>query len=227
MFAFHERWEPAWQASLFGFDDPAVDASFASLAHIELDPSTWLDHVPAWLAGSDHVFAELVARLPWRQRQVPMYGKLLDEPRLTWWWGGPAGDGGPEPLPVLADARRTLSERYGGKAFDSIGCNYYRNGRDSVAWHGDRIRHRLERPLVAIVSVGAPRPFQLRPRGGGPSQTFLLGQGDLLVMGGDCQHTWEHRVPKVAVAAPRLSITFRHDTEPTRRQCTQRPSLCR
>ena len=200
--------ELAYQASLFGLDEPAVDVEFGGLRRIELDPFTWVDHAPTWLAGSDHVFAELVARLPWNQRQVTMYGRRLDEPRLTWWWGGPAE--GPEPLPVLRAAREVLSARY-GKAFDSIGCNYYRNGRDSVAWHGDRIRHRLDRPLVASVSVGAPRPFLLRARGGGPSHTFLLGQGDLFVMGGDCQHSWEHCVPKVGVAAPRLSIMFRHD----------------
>jgi alkylated DNA repair dioxygenase AlkB len=210
------RWEPQWQASLFGLDEPAIDPSFAGMARIDLDHASWLDHLPGWLAGSDEVFAELVARLPWRQRRVPMYGRMLDEPRLTWWWqdesGEPDGSGAAEPLPVFAEARRALTHRY-GKPFDSIGANYYRDGRDSVAWHGDRIRHRLERPVVAIVSVGAPRPFLLRPRGGGPSRAYLLGQGDLLVMGGDTQHSWEHCVPKVAVAGPRLSITFRHGTD--------------
>ena len=98
--------------------------------------------------------------------------------------------------------------------FDSIGCNYYRTGADSVAWHADRIRFYQEDPIVAIVSVGAPRPFLLRPRGGGRSRSFLLGQGDLLVMGGACQHDWEHTVPKVASAGPRISITYRHDTAP-------------
>ena len=65
-------------------------------------------------------------------------------------------------------------------------------------------------PVVATVSVGAPRPFRLRPRGGGRSHSFDLGRGDLLVMGGSCQHDWEHTVPKVRAAGPRISITFRH-----------------
>ena len=99
------------------------------------------------------------------------------------------------------------------RSFDSIGCNYYRTGADSVAWHGDRMRHEQIDPLVAIVSVGAPRPFQLRPRGGGHALSFLLGQGDLLVMGGAIQHDWEHSVPKVAAAGPRISITYRHGAE--------------
>ena len=171
----------------------------------------WVDHLPRWLDGSDHVFAELVARLPWRQRTVPMYDRMVQEPRLVWWWAQPEGDAA-VPLPVLDEVRHALSRVY-QRSFDSIGCNYYRTGADSVAWHGDRMRHEQIDPLVAIVSVGAPRPFQLRPRGGGHALSFLLGQGDLLVMGGATQHDWEHSVPKVAAAGPRISITYRHGAE--------------
>jgi alkylated DNA repair dioxygenase AlkB len=197
-----------WQGSLFGLEEPTIDAAFGGIERRPLDRDSWVDHLPRWLAGSDQVFAELVARVPWRRRVVHMYDRMLDEPRLTWWWS----DGDDEaaiPLPVLKDAAAALSRRY-RRTFDSVGLNLYRDGRDSVAWHGDRIRHAQESPLVAIISVGSPRPFLLRPRGGGPSHPFLLGQGDLLVMGGDCQHDWEHTVPKVAVAGPRISITFRH-----------------
>jgi hypothetical protein len=138
-----------------------------------------------------------------------MYDRLVDEPRLSCWWGRTAG-GPPEPLAVLGAVRSILGERY-DRGFDSIGFNLYRDGRDSVAWHGDRVAGTDVEPLVAVLSVGAPRPFLLRPRGGGPSRGFLLGQGDLLVMGGDCQARWEHTVPKVSsVAGPRISATFRH-----------------
>jgi alkylated DNA repair dioxygenase AlkB len=202
---------PEWQASLFATGDPEVDATFGGLRRLPLDDSSWIDHLPRWLSGSDHVFAELVARLPWRQRTVPMYERLVREPRLVWWWS--EGEPSPPPLLVLDEVRRALTVRY-ERAFDSIGCNYYRTGADSVAWHGDRIRHSQVDPIVAIVSVGAPRPFQVRPRGGGSSLSFLLGQGDLLVMGGAAQHDWEHSVPKVAVAGPRISITFRHGAPP-------------
>jgi alkylated DNA repair dioxygenase AlkB len=105
--------------------------------------------------------------------------------------------------------RKLLSLRY-AEAFDSIGFNLYRDGRDSVAWHGDRHRHVVVDPIVAIVSVGSPRPLRLRPRGGGTSLSWDLGDGDLFVMGGACQHDWEHTVPKVRHAGPRLSITFRN-----------------
>jgi alkylated DNA repair dioxygenase AlkB len=204
-----DRWPSSWQGSLFALDDPVADSSFGGLERIDLDDSCWLEHCPNWLGGSDLVFAELVSRLAWRQRQVVMYHRRLPEPRLTAWWS--AAEGRPEPLPVLAAMRSVLRQRY-RRPFDSIGCNYYRDGRDSVAWHGDRVKH-LSDPVVAIVSVGAPRPFLLRPRGGGSSRGFLLGQGDLLVMGGACQHDYEHTIPKVAAAGPRISITYRHDEE--------------
>jgi len=198
--------EVEWQASLFAAGEPGFDESLSGLRRITLDETSWLDHLPRWLEGSDHVFAELVARLPWRQRTVPMYDRLVREPRCVWWW---TADAGPIPMPLLEDVGRALSAHY-DRELDSIGCNYYRTGADSVAWHGDRIRHTQVDPLVAIVSVGAPRPFLLRPRGGGHSMSFLLGQGDLLVMGGAVQHDWEHSVPKVAAAGPRISITYRH-----------------
>ena len=199
-------WPSSWQGSLFGLDEPAGDPEFRGAERIELDETSWLEHCPNWLAGSDLVFAELVARLPWSQRDVVMYDRLLPEPRLTCWWT--SDDATPEPLPVLADLRTLLGARY-GRLFDSIGCNFYRDGHDSVAWHGDRVRH-LADPVIAIVSVGAPRVFLLRRKGGGASRGFMLGQGDLLVMGGDCQIGWEHTVPKVAAAGPRISVTYRH-----------------
>jgi alkylated DNA repair dioxygenase AlkB len=202
--------EVQWQASLFGCGEPAFDTALAGLRRLPLDEGSWVDHLPRWLDGSDHVFANLVARLAWRQRTVPMYERMVREPRLVWWW---TEADGPAPLAVLDDVRHALRRHY-DRTFDSIGCNYYRNGHDSVAWHGDRMRHEQVNPLVAIVSIGAPRPFLLRPRGGGRSQSFLLGQGDLLVMGGATQHDWEHSVPKVALAGPRISITYRHGTEP-------------
>ena len=117
--------------------------------------------------------------------------------------------GRPEPMPILREIRLLLADRY-GEPFDSIGFNLYRNGSDSVAWHGDRHRHVVNNPVIAILSVGAPRPLKLRPRGGGASLSWPLGHGDLFVMGGACQHEWEHTVPKVrGTAGARLSITFR------------------
>ena len=197
-----------YQASLFGLDDPSCDPNFAGATRTWLDQTSWIELVPRWMRGPDLVFGELVARLQWNQREVVMYDRLLPEPRLTSWWSTMSPFD--EPLPVLRDARAALTTRF-QRPFDSIGFNLYRNGSDSVAWHADRERFVHEDPVVAIVSVGAPRPFQMRPRGGGHSQSWMLGHGDLFVMGGSCQHDWHHGVPKVAHAAgPRLSIMFRH-----------------
>jgi alkylated DNA repair dioxygenase AlkB len=200
------------QGSLFGTLAPAFDDTFSSVERVMLDGTSWVDVGRSWLAGSDAVFDELSGQLTWRQRRaVRMYDQLLDEPRLTSWWD--AAGGAPEPLPVLADVRHGLSRRY-AVTFDSIGFNLYRDGQDSVAWHGDRHRHYVVEPIVAIVSVGAPRTLRLRPRGGGASTGWELGQGDLFVMGGRCQHDWEHSVPKLRHAiGPRMSITYRHDAE--------------
>src|SRR5215210_4677952 len=110
--------------------------------------------------------------------------------------------------PVFGQVTAFLSERYGG-TYESCWLNLYRDGRDSVAWHGDRVAREMETALVAIVSIGERRPFRLRPKGGGPSIGFELGRGDLLVMGGSCQRTWDHGVPKVARTGPRMSLTFR------------------
>lgn len=197
-----------WQQCLFAFEEPAIDPRFAGLERTWLDDESWIDHVPGWLHGADLVLAELVARLPWRQREVVMYDRKLPEPRLTAWWGD---DGEAEPpLPVLRDALGVLARHY-HRPFDSIGFNLYRDGRDSVAWHADRERFELENPVVAVVSAGASRAFHVRPKGGGPSRSWHPAPGDLLVMGGACQHQWEHCVPKsAAVHGPRISIMFRH-----------------
>jgi alkylated DNA repair dioxygenase AlkB len=154
------------------------------------------------------VFSQLIETIDWQQRTVTMYERRLPEPRLTSWWSESSGS--PEPLLVLAEARRALTEHYGVR-FDTIGFNRYRDGNDSVAWHGDLRGPKLPEFNVAIVSVGERRPFRLRPRAGGRSLSYDVGHGDLLVMGGACQHQWQHCVPKVRHAGPRISITFRHN----------------
>ncbi|MFN0090683.1 MAG: alpha-ketoglutarate-dependent dioxygenase AlkB family protein [Acidimicrobiales bacterium] len=193
------------QGALFCTGPAAVDGGFSALSRRPLDAGSWVDHQPRWLAGADEVYAALAAEAPWTRRQRVMYDRVVDEPRLTCWFE--RGDRLPHPL--LEGLFSVLGDRW-GRGFDSVGLNWYRSGADSVAWHADRVgRHVLE-PVVAIVSLGQPRPFLLRPRGGGRSVGWRLGEGDLLVMGGRCQHDWEHCVPKVAAAGPRISVTFRH-----------------
>ena len=174
-----------------------------------LGRGAWVDVQRGWLPEADDVFATLVAAVPWRAERRQMYDRVVDVPRLVHTYGV----GEPLPHPTLAEARDALSGHYLpelGEPFVTAGCCYYRDGRDSVAWHGDTIgRGRTEDTMVAIVSVGDPRRLALRPRGGGASIAVEMGHGDLVVMGGSCQRTWEHAVPKVAHAGPRLSVQFR------------------
>lgn len=213
----------AWQATLFGADEPSVDATFAGIERIVLDDTAWVDHLPGWLQAPDDVMDLLVQTAPWQSGERPMYDRIVAVPRLTAWWRW--HDGFPDALPAIIETMRAaLSARY-HVVFSSCGCNLYRDGNDSVAWHGDRISKEIVDPNVAIVSVGEPRKLLLRPaarperpseREPRASRRFDLGHGDLLVMGGASQRTWQHSIPKVASAGPRMSITFRHglDGEP-------------
>ena len=206
------------QASLFDGGAPSPDESFAGLRRIALDERSWVDTAPGWLRGSDELFEQLLATGRFSQRTVRMYDRTLPEPRLTAGWSSDV-DGAdiPEPLRRIA---AVLSGRY-EVAFDRIWVNLYRDGHDSVAWHGDRNRHTHRNPLVATVSLGARRRFLLRPVGGRVAHELHPGHGDLVVMGGACQHEWEHTVPKDAQAVgPRMSITLRHTAhldDPARR----------
>jgi alkylated DNA repair dioxygenase AlkB len=200
----------AWQPSLLDASAVEFDPGFHTLRRQELADGAWVDLAPAWCRGADVLFARLLAETPWSgPRDVRMYDRVVREPRLTYRWR--TDDGGPPPAELLGMAA-VLSERYGVE-FTQVGANLYRDGADSVAWHGDRVARELPEAVVALVSLGAPRPFRLRPTGGGPSVGFLPGPGDLLVMGGSCQRTWQHAVPKMRTAPPRISVQFRHAYE--------------
>lgn len=195
-----------WQPSLFGGGDVGIDPTFAGVERRQLADDAWVDHVPGWVGGADELFAELLVVVAWEQRSMHLYERRVREPRLTARY---RLDEGPPPLPVLAEMAGALSDRY-AVAFTSVGCNLYRDGADSVAWHGDRVARELAEATVAVVSLGDTRQFKLRPKGGGAAVTLLPGAGDLLVMGGSCQRTWDHSVPKVRTAGPRVSVQFRH-----------------
>ncbi|MHA6795835.1 alpha-ketoglutarate-dependent dioxygenase AlkB [Pseudonocardia bannensis] len=208
----------AWQPSLFDAGAGAsyeVDIGFHGMRRHALSAGAWVDHRPGWLRGADALFERLLELTPWSRRDIRMYERVLPEPRLTHRWSlqappaAAAEEAAGEPPPVLRTMARALGERYGVE-FTQVGVNLYRDGDDSVAWHGDRVARELPSAVVALVSLGAVRPFRLRPAGGGTGVGFLPGAGDLLVMGGSCQRTWQHAVPKVRAAGPRISVQFRH-----------------
>jgi alkylated DNA repair dioxygenase AlkB len=196
-----------FQTSLFA--DLTADSAVLAPERRTLSRGAWVDVQRNWLSEPDATFSALVSGVPWRSEKREMYDGVVDVPRLLHTYLG----GDPLPHPSLEQARDDLSAHYRdelGEPFVSAGCCYYRDGRDSVAWHGDTIgRGRSDDTMVAIVSVGDPRRLLLRPRGGGESIALTMGHGDLVVMGGSCQRTWEHAVPKVAHAGPRISVQFR------------------
>jgi alkylated DNA repair dioxygenase AlkB len=199
----------AFQPSLF--DAPEVSLGpLTGLTRTPLSRGAWVDVLPGWVAGADELFERLVREVPWRAERREMYEQIVDVPRLVCSYGV----GVELPHPVLTEAREVLSRHYFpelGEAFVTAGCCYYRDGHDSVAWHGDRIgRGRTHDTMVAIVSLGSPRKLLLRPKGGSVEHSFSVGHGDLLVMGGSCQRTWEHAVPKTTKpVGPRISVQFR------------------
>jgi alkylated DNA repair dioxygenase AlkB len=195
------------QGSFFFESTPSFDPACGELTRTWLDDRSFVDFAPGWLRGSDAVFRAVMESRKWAQRTRHMYDRRVLEPRLTAPWN--LGSGVPLEPRILDDIRLALSARY-GVLFDSAGFNLYRDGRDSVAWHGDKIRKEIEDPVVALLSLGEPRKFLLRPKGGGKSRAFHLGRGDLLVTGGQTQRAWEHGVPKVAQAGPRISVAYRY-----------------
>ncbi len=191
------------QLDLFGGGEPDFDGSFAGVQRTELADGAWVDHGPGWLRAHDVLFDRLERGLPWRSEQMHLYDRVVDVPRLL---ASISGDGPGQPL--LERMRRALSDRYGEELVRTTAA-LYRDGRDSVAWHGDRVARNLDRALVVSVSLGFRRRLMLRPTTGGRSIAFPLGGGDLFAMGGTCQRTWRHAVLKVAEAGPRIVLMFR------------------
>jgi alkylated DNA repair dioxygenase AlkB len=194
----------AAQTSLFASGPPALrpDPSFE---RIDLGDRAWVDVARDWLGGTDELCMRLIEGVDWRHHRRWMYDRMVDEPRLSRWYD--ATDALPEE--ALAWFRVAVGRHYGVR-FGAVGLNFYRDGNDSVAPHSDRELRHLDDTLVAIVTLGAARPFLLRRKGGGPSMDLHPGSGDLLVMGGTCQARWEHAVPKVAAGVgPRISASIR------------------
>jgi len=193
------------QPTLFDRGAPAVDAgALGGLRRVHLDETAWVEHLPGWVSGEDPLMDALVRGTSWRSERRHMYDRIVDVPRLV----ASLPEDGPG-HPLIARIRDILSQHY-ATAFARVSMGYYRDGGDSVAWHGDYVARDMDDPtIVATVSLGGPRRFLMRPRGGGRSVAFNLGRGDLFVMGGACQRTWQHAVPKVARALPRLAVMFR------------------
>lgn len=194
----------AHQPSLFGWDEPGVDPSLSGVRRLQLDRESWVDRAPGWVQGHERLFEVLRGGLEWHASQREMYERVVDVPRL---YAQVPRDGAGHP--VLDQMARALTRRY-ERDLSTITLSLYRHGRDSVAWHRDREVRELDHSVVAVVSLGGPRKFGVRPVGGGQATYFTVGWGDLVVMGGACQRDWEHGIPKTRHANPRMAVMFRH-----------------
>jgi hypothetical protein len=197
-----------WQPGLLDGVETSIDESFATARRIDLDATSWVEHVPAWLAGSASLFSTLLESACWEQRERWMFNRMVVEPRLT--AGYDTIVGAP---PLLVRVASALSDHY-GVPYDGFWLNLYRDQRDSTSWHGDVPSCKRELCIVPVLSLGAPRRFLLRPRQGGPSVALSPVGGDLIVMGGRCQRDWQHCVPKQARSAtPRISVNFKSELQ--------------
>jgi len=212
-----------WQPSLFDGGPLGLDLDYTGLRRIHLDDRSWVDYCPGWLSGADIVFDALAGEARWQQRTRWMYDREIPEPRLTAGWSTDTDDDTMPPM--LREMAEALSARYPVQ-FDRIWVNLYRDGQDSVAWHGDRNRLVMTRPMVATVSLGARRKFLLRERGTSRTLHRLEpGHGDLVVMGGECQAEWEHTVPKTKKpVGARMSVTIRHSEPAAGEQWLREPA---
>jgi hypothetical protein len=196
------------QGSLFDLSNStrSFDAEFSRIERTDLGDGAWVDRQIGWAGKPDELFVTLLEALKWHDGVERIRGEEVPRPRQVATLARDDITAGLETIGEMSDA---LSLRY-DVGLDRITCNLYRDGRDSVAWHGDRVARDLPVATVAILSLGEARPFRIRPKGGGASMGWPAGRGDLIVMGGSCQRTFDHSVPKVASAGPRIAVMFRH-----------------
>ena len=198
--------------------DLGLDRAFTTAKRSALDQTSWVELVPAWLRGGDELLEVLVQAVPWKQHHRKLFDQIFLEPRLTAQYRSLRD----VPHRALRDAASALSDHYGIE-YDNLWLNLYRNGRDSTGWHRDRFSCRRPECIVPVLTLGAARRFQLKPRAGGASLTFEPHCGDLVVMGGRCQEDWVHCVPKGDPGiAVRVSVNFQSSEQATPRVTTGR-----
>lgn len=169
----------------------------------------------AFLSEADVWLEQLQAGIPWQQHRLQLFGREHDEPRLSCWMGetGYRYSGKrrePVPWHPLVNEIRKQVQTICEQPFNGVLLNLYRHGQDSMGWHADNEPELGPNPVIASVSLGATRRFQLRHNNGERRQ-LLLSHGSLLVMAGEMQHHWQHALPRTAaVDSARINLTFRY-----------------
>lgn len=182
--------------------------------------STEFEFWPNFLSSdeADKLFEELLQKVPWRHENLFMYGRNMPMPRLTAWYGDVGASytysgvkNEPLPwLPSLFEVRKRLAF-FIGSDFNSLLLNFYRNGKDSLSWHQDNEPELGPEPLIASISLGVTRRFDVKEAAGGEVKFKLsLNSGSLLVMRGRAQSEWLHSIPKSSEKEKRINLTFRN-----------------
>lgn len=192
-------------------------------------PDADVRHLPGWLpsAQAHELLVALLNDIPWEIHRIRMFGRWVDSPRLSCWMGDPdaryrysGADFQPHPWSEpLLPVRDRLQDALGAR-FNSVLLNRYRNGADSMGWHSDDEPELGHAPVIASLSLGASRRFLLRRREEHARKAeYLLGDGDLLVMGGDTQRYYQHALPLTTRSQEeRVNLTFRLITSRQPRQ---------
>ena len=189
----------------------------APVERIQLDEGSWVDVIRNWVTNSDQLYEALYGDVPWQSSRLFRYDHFVEERRLGSMWR----PGTPLPHPALADVHRSLQRRYKVE-FRGFGLMHYRNGRDGQGFHRDTDMRYLENTRIAVLTLGARRPWLLRPwaskfdhsENRGATHDLQPGCGDLVVMGGRCQADWQHSVPYLQSRRvdPRISLQWRYTT---------------
>jgi len=193
------------------------------LARLDIEDGLLFFH-ERWLPpeASAAAFSALRAETPWRAEQIRIAGRMIDVPRRTAWYGDPGATyvysglrNEPLPWTPLLEALRDAVTAAAGAPLNSVLLNWYRDGRDSMGWHADDEPELGKEPVIASLSLGAPRRFVLRhAKKKGRATAFVLGDGALLVMTGRTQRFYRHAVPKEEAAGERINLTFRRIVGP-------------
>ncbi|OYU97549.1 MAG: alpha-ketoglutarate-dependent dioxygenase AlkB [Bacteroidetes bacterium B1(2017)] len=161
-------------------------------------------------------YNKLEKEIDWQLYHIKIFGKLLAQPRLSAWYGNVSYTYSgirlePKPFSPLIEEIKQKIELATGHTFNSVLLNLYRDGNDSMGWHSDDEKELGINPVIASLSVGANRLFKVKHKQQkGLGLNLNLGQGSLLVMGGEMQHSWQHAIPKSSKAClPRINLTFR------------------
>jgi alkylated DNA repair dioxygenase AlkB len=197
-----------------------MDSLFQSDSIVLNLPDAEIIYFPTFLKKeeADAIYNELIQNIPWQQDEITVYGKKHLQPRLTALYGNEGKPYSysnivmqPHPWTSLLQKIKSHIESVSKTNFTTVLLNYYRNGSDGNGWHADNEKELGTNPIIASLSLGAERTFQLKHNSDSTlKKSLILEHGSLLLMQGTTQHFWKHQIPKTTKPiGPRINLTFR------------------